>query len=505
MAGENREFTVTNGGATTPNVPPALPPKSPGKRDEDSLANVLREGRWLIVGAFLASALVLLAYLAIATPLYESDVLFQIQERRQGAAAQALADLPTALAGPQSQADTEIEVLQSRRLLGSVVDSLSLDVSVTPVYFPVIGHAWARRHGKATPTAGPWGPPRFVWGREKANVSRLDFSVEPGDSTTSFLLVAGKGGKFEVRDEAGKAIAAGDVGQAVTWDMAAQGGEGTATLFVQELRAHPGAEFSLEKISRVEAIQRLRESLKLAEKGHKTGVIRVSMRGPDPSLVVATLDTLANAYLRHNAERRSDEAERTLQFLDSQIPALRGQVQVAEAALEQYKSRAGGKGVDLTAATKATLERTVEMEKRLSEMELRRTELLYRFTGTHPALLAIDEQVAQLRGQRETLNRQIRELPEAEAVSLRLMRDVKVANELYVTLLNKAQELRVMKGGLEGNALILDVAVRPGKPVTPNVIWSGAVAVAAGLLLGLVLAFWRKATQKGRVDPGGAE
>ncbi|MGA8891060.1 MAG: polysaccharide biosynthesis tyrosine autokinase [Anaeromyxobacteraceae bacterium] len=506
MAGENREFAVLNGGATTPAQPPA-PPPAPPREDEVSLAyylNVLWEGRWLIAGALALSGLALVAYLAIATPIYETDILIQIEQRRQGASA-ALTDLPTALAGPQGQADTEIEVLQSRKLLGSVVDGLHLDVSASPVYFPVVGRAWARHNAGTVPAAAPLGLSRYAWGGDRIVVGRFDVPHELDDFSLSLTLVAGPGGRFDVRSAEGAPVAAGMVGQPVSWNMPIAGGEGKASLFVEELRARPGTEFTLRKVSRATAIRRLRQDLKLAEKGRRTSVIQVTMNGPNPSALVVTLDTLAQAYLRHNVERRSDEAQRTLQFLDTQIPALRDDLQKAEAALEQYKSQAGGKGVDLTAATKATLDRTVEMEKRLSEMELQRKELLFRFTSSHPAVKTVDEKVAQLRQEREALNEQIRQLPEAESASLRLVRDVKVANELYVTLLNKAQELKVMKSGLVGNAHVLDLAVRPETPTSPRKGQSAAIALAGGLLLGIVLAFARKALHQGLVDPAEAE
>jgi tyrosine-protein kinase Etk/Wzc len=507
MAGENREFTVVNGGVTTPAIAPPPPPPAPGRDDEVSLAyylGVLSEGRWFIVGALAAAALGLFFYLATATPIYESDVLLQIEQRRQGGA-QAFSDLPTALAGPQSQAETEIEVLQSRRLLGNVVDGLHLDVSVTPVYFPVIGRAWARRQGGSAPAAAPWGLSRYAWGGESIVVTRFDVPPEMEESAVSYMIVAGQGGAIQVRNQEGKVIAAGNVGQPVQWDMPTPNGEGTATLFVQTLQARPGTEFTLRKVSRSRAVRDFRGTLKLSEKGRRTNVIQVTMQGANPTMLVSALDALANAYLRHNVERRSDEAQKTLQFLDTQIPTLRDELQTAETAFEQYKSRAGGVGVDLTAATKATLDRTVEMEKRLSEMELQRKELLYRFTPSHPAIRAVDEKVAQLKTEREALNEQIRQLPEAESASLRLMRDVKVANELYVTLLNKAQELKVMKSGLVGNAHVLDLAVRAESPISPNKTRSAAIAVAAGLLMGVVLAFASKALRQGLVDPSEAE
>ena len=164
MAAGKREFALMSGGAPAPVVPPAQPP--PTRDDGGSIAYLLNaawEGRRLIVGALATSALALIAYLAIAVPVYESDVLLQIEQRRQGGG-QALSDLPTLLAGPQSQADIEIEVLQSRMLLGSVVDALNLDISASPVYFPVIGRAWARHHGAPAVASAPWGLSRFAWG-----------------------------------------------------------------------------------------------------------------------------------------------------------------------------------------------------------------------------------------------------------------------------------------------------------------------------------------------------
>ena len=65
--------------------------------------------------------------------------------------------------------------------------------------------------------------------------------------------------------------------------------------------------------------------------------------------------------------------------------------------------------------------------------------------------------------------------------SARRMRDVKVANELYLMLLNKAQELKVVKEGTIGNVRILDAAILPVEPVAPR----RARVLALALFLGL--------------------
>src|SRR5690606_40028124 len=50
----------------------------------------------------------------------------------------------------------------------------------------------------------------------------------------------------------------------------------------------------------------------------------------------------------------------------------------------------------------------------------------------------------------------IHDLPATEREAVRLMRDVTVTNQLYLLLLNKAQELKVMQAGTVGNARIID-------------------------------------------------
>jgi tyrosine-protein kinase Etk/Wzc len=115
--------------------------------------------------------------------------------------------------------------------------------------------------------------------------------------------------------------------------------------------------------------------------------------------------------------------------------------------------------------------------------------------------MALRQKVAQLQGERGGIEAKIKELPQAELEAARLTRDMKVANELYVLLLNKAQELRVVKSGTIGNVRILDAAVLPAVPVSPNKAASAVGALLLGLGLGVVFAFARSALDRGVEDP----
>ena len=87
--------------------------------------------------------------------------------------------------------------------------------------------------------------------------------------------------------------------------------------------------------------------------------------------------------------------------------------------------------------------------------------------------------------------------PNVEQDLLRLTRDVKVNNELYTSLLNSFQQLRLVKEGKVGNVRIVDFAAVPEKPIKPQRSQVLAIAGVLGLLAGLGLAFLRNSLRPG--------
>jgi tyrosine-protein kinase Etk/Wzc len=132
---------------------------------------------------------------------------------------------------------------------------------------------------------------------------------------------------------------------------------------------------------------------------------------------------------------------------------------------------------------------------------MQRSELRQKFTENHPAVATLNDKYQQLRAERAVLNSKIRSLPATEVDSARHQRDVKVANELYSVLLNKAQELRLVKSGTVGNVRVLDRAAVPHQPVSPNKKLAVGVATLLGLTLGVAGVFVRRSLTKGADDP----
>ena len=116
--------------------------------DEIDLGRLVGEfidHRKLIISVTSLFTLVALIYAFLATPIYQSDALIQV-EQKQGNA--ILSNLSQMLPDSQPQSAPEIALIQSRMILGKTVDDLTLQARVKQDYFPFIGRGLARLLGK---------------------------------------------------------------------------------------------------------------------------------------------------------------------------------------------------------------------------------------------------------------------------------------------------------------------------------------------------------------------
>ena len=483
---------MTRPAPTLAPVPPPAPPAPEleppdGALDLAEHLHVILDARWLVLGAVAAALALGGAWAWLATPIYRSDVLIQVEDKKAGMG--ALGDIAGVLGDTATPAETEIEIIRSRSVVGAVVDSLHLDVVAEPARLPVLGRALARRHEGDSVAAAPVGLGRYGWGGETLRIDRLE--VPPALLGEKLTLVAGEAGRFELLAPGGNSLGAGTVGAPVTG--------GGVTLLVSELRARPGTRFRLVRRSREAAIKDLQDELRVSEKGKKTGILIVSLEGPDRDRLAAILDALAAAYLRQNIERKAAEAGKTLQFLETQLPQVHASLEAAEAELERYQLGKGG--LDVSLATQAMVARSVEVEKASSELQVEAAALGQRFTENHPAVKTIQDKLRRLDAERTAIEARLKALPEAELESARRLRDVKVKNELYLALLNRAQELKVVKEGTLGNVRILDPALRADEPFSPQPARILGLALLLGLIGGVGLALARRALDQGVEDP----
>ena len=455
--------------------------------DLSELIGTLIEAKWLIsiiAGVFLVVGVF---YALVATPIYQADAVLQIEEKSGGMP--GLGDLSDMLS-TDALAATEIEIIKSRNIIGKAVDKLNLTINAQPDYLPIIGAAIARRYSGAEVSSGMGS---YAWGGERIQLQRLvlpSYLIEDG-----VVLVTGKDQQYTLTDIDGEVLLTGSVGE-----VASTNG---VEVFVSELVAREGAEFNLSQSSRIKAINNLQGKIKVSEKGKKTGILRISLDGEDPVLISRIIDSVANLYLRQNVERMSEEAESGLKFLQKQLPLIKDEMEAAEMELNSY--RMSKSSVDLTLEAQSLLDRIITIEAQLAELEVKRADISKKYTDVHPIMITLVNHETKLKEQLEKINSKAHGLPKTQQEVLRLSRDVEVATTIYTQLLNMVQELKVAKAGTVGNVRIIDTALTAEKPIKPKKAMIVLLSLVLGIFLGVMVAFVRRAMNKGVEDPDSIE
>lgn len=459
----------------------------------DLIATIVDSWR-LILGSVIAFLIGGLMYVTLVTPIYRADVLLQIEESSKGVG--ALADL-SMLLQEEVPVSAEFEILRSRMVLGAAIDNLKLNIVTRPIYFPLFGASLARRNGDTEQIAdAPWYAfGGYAWGGDRIQVE--SFFVPGWYEGETFMLTAMEGDRFKLLDPEHTLLAEGAVGETVNIQL---GNDEFIKLYVSELRSRPGTRFELIKQNRLTAINELKDVLKIAELGKQSGVIQISLEGADKNRITSILNEIANIYLRQSVERKSAEAENTLSFLEKQLPILKEKMEIAEAELNKYRLKKGS--VDLPKETLVTLDKMVSIDAQLTQLRREREELIRRFAPKHPRITALDAQIKTLNDEITKVDTKVQSLPNTQQEILRLTRNMEVSTSLYTTLMNSAQELKVVKAGAVGNVRIVDYAENPYKPIKPNKGLAIALTMILGVLIGVAVAFLRKNLRDLVEDPG---
>ncbi|MEK9776296.1 MAG: polysaccharide biosynthesis tyrosine autokinase, partial [Quisquiliibacterium sp.] len=324
------------------------------------------------------------------------------------------------------------------------------------------------------------------------------FQVPPALHGVPLILKATAGG-FELMTTGAVLLGKGKVGASLSFAVNGIAG----TLLIKSLSAAPGARFQIVRQPQLAAIQGLQGGLTIVEQGRQSGVIRVSLEDPDPARAARIVNAIGTSYVKQNIARKTAEIQKSLEFLDEQLPKLRAELEATEGRFNEFRTR--NRVFDLSANAQSVLSELVGLRVKEFELQQARTELVSRYTSNHPRVKTLDTQISQVRGLLSRLEQQVDRLPRLEQELLRLTRDVKVSSELYAGLLNSYQQLRLAKASQVGNVRVVDKAIAPIVPVKPRSNAVLGMALAGGLAAGLALGFLRHQLRHTLRDSGEIE
>lgn len=442
--------------------------------DLGKLFGILLDAKWWIIFTTFIFAVGGIAYALLSTPIYKADALIQIEEKSSGGISSMVGDMGE-LFSQESTATTEIEIIKSRMILGETVDKFNLTTITSPIYTPIVGKGIARLTGDIN----------------NISVSRFVVPSYASGYAHTIHVVNAEHGTYQLIREDERVILEGQTGQLVTEDG--------YSLFVAGFESHNGFEFEIGKRSRLESIEWLKQSLSLSEQGKQTGILKLSFEGEDKQQISEILNHISQIYFLQNVKRNSAEAEKSLAFLEGHLPGIKAQLTTYEDTLNNYRQE--NESIDLGLEAQSTLDMMVELESQLNELTFRESEINQRFTKDHPAYKSLLDKREALLREKERLNRQVQKLPKTQREVLRMTRDVEVNQQIYIQLLNKVQELSIIKAGTVGNVRILDDAQAYALAVKPKKSLIVMFATLLGGVLSVAFVLVKAAFHRGVESP----
>lgn len=474
----------------------------------DYITVLLRRRRTFLV-AFLAVFIGVTLYTLLIKPVYEATATLYVKEEsnRSGKLGE-LALLPSS-----NPIDAEIEIVKSRTIAEQVVRRLHLDWSVTS--------------------------------KSNATVCKL-LEFNPADAKNSYQLHLGDNANYTLTDEDGGQLAKGVVGQLLQTS--------SVSMLVGEFRGKPGDVCTIAVRPFNGAVSALRGATKVSQLGSTTNIIRIAHYDTNPLRAREVVNALVQAYLDQTVAFKSEEASRTVGFVEEQLKNVRSELDSSESDLQGYKSSSGV--VKLDSEAEELIKKVSEVEKeraavslqkrqvefalaalkeaarrkaiyspasmmdpmvssmaaKLTELEMQKRSLLAENTEQHPQVKALQGQIDELqnkiRATFETTLRNLskqesdiskrladyeaslRKLPAAERELARFTRVTKVNANIFTFLLQKQEEARIAQAATISNIKIVDPAITPENPVKPQKRKNILLGLLVGLMLGVGLAFF---------------
>jgi tyrosine-protein kinase Etk/Wzc len=491
-----------------------------GKQDDTEARLNLREvwrasrrHRWLSIGvpvALLASTAFFLWWTA---PVYESSTTIRVDQDRSGVAIiEALRNLSSG-----SKITTEMEELRSRSLTEEVVDSLALDVQVVRPRKVSRATLFARIESDPSQHESRYSlqrvrdgvfrvqvdgsPPREVRIGEPLSVAGLTLVLAPGAAAHDRIVVERSPFAVAVRDVQAQLDVSRPNREADIVRVRFENTDRALARDVPDLmarrfiarrnnvrtrEARSTADFLDDQIAALHAQLTTTED-ELRAFRERFGVISIQAQGEAQISMLA--DMQANRELL-------DVDRQALASVMASLP----ETSPDPLMPSPYRALLGF-------PTLLRNPSTAELLKTLNDAESHRASLLDRRTLEDPEVMQLTNRIRQveeqlrniamtyLQGVTETVrsldgtlanfSSQLQQIPEQELQLARLRRQASVTEELYTSLQLRLKETQILAALEDPTVRVVDPAMVPRRPIKPQVPLSLALALVAGLVLGV--------------------
>ena len=302
----------------------------------------------------------------------------------------------------------------------------------------------------------------------------------------------------------GSILSGSGVGDFLTGKLA----PGNSQLYIQILRSRTAAEYVIRKNkllnfydveNEYEAVKKLQKNLGLNLS--KEGVITVSVDVSTNYIPIIFSDInsikklsarLSNSFIEAldsiNREKISYRAKKGREYIEEQLNITKTELDSAEVKLMEFQKK--NKTVSLPDQLTSVIESAAKLKAEIVNTEIEIGLLEPNSRPDNRTLLALKKKLNQLNDEYDKFNIDsddylvaFSNVPELGMELSKLMRTVKIKNEVYLLLQQQYYKERIQENRDVPTIDVLDEAIIPEKKVSPRIIYSTTISFVFVLLL----------------------
>ena len=460
-------------------------PASKSKANEEDFNpfyffGLLLNGWKTILGCALLSLIIGITYSRYAyQPIYKTDALVKISDSSKGVSALGN-NISELMESDSSSVKDERMLIKSRLVLEPVVKKLHLDIELSN---PELGFldriASPQRPTQVSDEKG------VSLDTKNGSIEINNFEVPTYYLNQPFVLTSTPEG-FNLKLSSMPEVVSldGKLGEVSTFDLP----EGPLSIRISKLPTN-GQQIAIKKLSMPKAIDALNNSLLIQQQEDGTSYIQLVLTGPNQQQITKVLDTIVDEYANRNQTLSTKETTTTIEFMESQIPLLKRNLEESEESFNKFREQHGT--IDVSQEAQILLSEKSRIEGQLSELNLKKAELLTYYTAEHPLVIQINDQLETINERLSEITQMIEEMPAIQRDFLKLSQDLDINREIYLTMLKNYQQLKIARAGQIGEVRVIDTPINTFEKVSSQSPRTWAVSFLLGMSLGALIVLIR--------------
>ena len=241
----------------------------------------------------------------------------------------------------------------------------------------------------------------------------MDWAIEPSSSTASCRFLTLQSTRPWSKDDPSYTLTMTGVDSFVVMDsddkLLGSGRSGipfqhSGLSFQVQLYGTKGESFTLKKLNFNRAVEALQKGCNATEAVKMSNVIKITYQNTDPLLARDVVNGVVQEYLNRSLLFKTQEASRSVNFIEIQLQGVKDDLQRAETKLQEYKSSTGV--VQLDAEAQELIKNYSDLEKDRFGINLQKKQLDFALTSQKeslaqgssysPAVMKDDPLVAQM-------------------------------------------------------------------------------------------------------------